>query len=250
MNSNVSLHPYIRIMLAVCLIGAIGLGVFKASFAKFSSSASNVNNQFTASTIFPTPTQPDLISSKTNNIVAVSFVYPFIWKIRVQNSGSATASFSNTQELLKDERTSTGVSSYASGSFLATAGGGATGTVNCTASGTNNRDLTCTASGNVSIPAGGYFDISYPVTPTTSGTLDNPRSGAICKADRNTVVTESNETNNDCSNSVIIPANCQQACQQISKTIYSCVSNNNNKCSGGTILGGNDQFCSHYCCCQ
>jgi hypothetical protein len=56
MNAELSLNTYVRTALTVCLAGTIGLGVFKASYAKFSSSASNINNQFAASTAFPTPT--------------------------------------------------------------------------------------------------------------------------------------------------------------------------------------------------
>lgn len=56
MNTALSHNIYVRTALTVCLLGAIGLGVFKATFAKFSSSASNTNNQFAASSAFPTPT--------------------------------------------------------------------------------------------------------------------------------------------------------------------------------------------------
>src|SRR5206468_11176925 len=50
-----------------------------------------------------------------------------------------------------------------------------------------------------------FFEVSFSVTATATGTLANPRSGGgICKADPANNVTESNETNNDCSNSVTV----------------------------------------------
>ena len=150
--------------------------------------------------------QPDLSATKSHTPGGNAMVaQPFTWTVRVQNSGTATASFSNTQEILKDERPSTGVTSYGSPSTVA--GGGATGTVSCAQSGSPiSRDLTCTANGTVTVPVGGYFDIFYAATPSSVGTLTNPRSSANCSTDRNGVITESNEGNNACSDSVSVSA--------------------------------------------
>ncbi len=123
----------------------------------------------------------------------------------MQNTGAATATFSNTNEVLKDERPSVGVTSY--GAASAVAGGGATGTVTCAATGGGvNPDLTCTASGTVTIPQNGYFDISYSVTPSAVGPLTNPRAAAVCSVDRLLAVGEFNESNNTCSETVTVVA--------------------------------------------
>ena len=151
----------------------------------------------------PAP-QPDLTATKTNNVSGNATVnQAFTWTIRVQNSGSATATFSNNQDILWDERPSTGVSSYGTPTITTS---GTTGNFDCTQSGTNSRDLVCEANGAATMPAGSYIDIAYTVTPSAVGALSNPRSGQSCEADDDNIVAESNENNNDCSNSVTVVA--------------------------------------------
>lgn len=148
--------------------------------------------------------KPELTAVKTNNVGGqATYGQPFTWTIRAQNAGPGVATFTNNQEILRDERSSTGVSAY--GVATVTPGGGATGTVNCVASGGGvNATLTCTANGAVTLPVSGYFDIAYTATPNVSGTLTNPTSGGICRVDRNDVVDEVDDstTNNNCSNNV------------------------------------------------
>lgn len=148
---------------------------------------------------------PELTATKTNDVNGNATInQPFTWKIQVKNTGDATATFSNGKEILTDERPSTGVSSY--GSPTVTAGGGASGTISCSQSGTDNRDLLCTANGTVTIPVNGYFDISFTVTPDDTGSLTNPRSSHNCDVDGGSNVSEKDENNNSCSNSVTVSA--------------------------------------------
>ena len=153
--------------------------------------------------IYTAAPQPDLTATKTNNVSGNATVnQAFTWTIRVQNSGAATATFTNNEDILRDERPSTGVSSYESPTITTS---GITGNVDCTQSGTNNRDLTCEADGIVTLPPGSYIDISFTVTPNATGTLSNPRSGQDCEADDdNNEVSESNENNNDCTDTVTV----------------------------------------------
>ena len=148
---------------------------------------------------------PDLTATKTNNVAGNATVnQAFTWTIHVQNSGAATAIFSNNQDVLWDERPSAGVSSYGTPSVTTS---GTTGSFDCTQSGTNNRDIVCEANGAAAMPAGSYIDIAYTVVPSAVGTLNNPRSGESCTADNNNVVAESNEGDNNCSDSVTVSHN-------------------------------------------
>jgi len=179
-------------------------GTYNAYF-RISGSNSNCDNEtgsiFTMTNAV-TVISPDLTATKTNNVGGNATVnQAFTWTIRIQNSGAATVTFTNNQEVLRDERPSSGVSSYGSPTVTSS---GTTGNLSCTETGSSNRDLTCKANGTVTMPAGSYSDISYTVTPSSVGSLSNPRSGAVCRTDRNTVISESNEGNNDCSNSVTV----------------------------------------------
>ena len=149
----------------------------------------------------PAP-QADLTATKTNSVVgSAAFNQPFTWTIRVQNSGTATASFSDNQDILRDERPSTGVASYGAPTAV---GVGTTGNFDCTQSGTNNRDLVCEANGATTMPVGSYVDVTFTATPNASGSLTNPRNSGDCSADNGNVVSESNENNNTCSNNVTV----------------------------------------------
>lgn len=149
----------------------------------------------------PAP-QPDLTATKTNNVGGNAVINtPFTWTIRVENIGLGNASFTNNQNILWDERASTGVSSYGTPTITTN---GTTGSFDCTLSGTNNRDLVCEANGAATMPPGSYIDIAYTVTPSAAGTLNNPRSGESCLADDGGVITESSENNNSCANSVTV----------------------------------------------
>ena len=144
--------------------------------------------------------QPDLTVVKTNNVSgAATNGVPFTWTIHVTNTGAAVASFSNTQTILTDNLPSG--PTYGAPSVSGQVG--ITGTINCGTIVSN--DLNCTASGPVAIAGTtGAFDVSFSVTPNSTTTLVNPRSGLLCKVDPSTLVTESNESNNTCSDSATV----------------------------------------------
>ncbi|MFZ2663856.1 MAG: SdrD B-like domain-containing protein [Patescibacteria group bacterium] len=152
--------------------------------------------------------QPDLTAEKTNNIGGNATVnQPFNWKIHIVNRGFGSAVFNSGETILTDNLPSSGVT-YGSPSVLNRSG--VTGIINCSIS---SNDLSCTASGSVTINVGGSLDVSWSVTPTVAGSLENPRSSAYwdnCEVDPDwgdwgyDVIDESNEDNNTCSNTVSV----------------------------------------------
>ena len=54
------------------------------------------------------------------------------------------------------------------------------------------------------MPANATFTVTFNVTPSTAGTLANPRVGSVCRIDSSSVVTETDETNNNCADSVTV----------------------------------------------
>jgi hypothetical protein len=67
------------------------------------------------------------------------------------------------------------------------------------------NDLTCTASGlTVTLGSQASFEITFSATPSAAGTFLNPRSGGVCAVDPHNNVTETNETNNNCSDGVFV----------------------------------------------
>ena len=114
--------------------------------------------------------------------------------------------FGNTQQVfLSDGLPSvTGVTYGAVGVVTS----GTTGTISCAITGGVN--LACTAGGGgFTMPANATFTVSIPVSanPANPVTLANPRTGSICRIDSSSIVSETNETNNDCSDSVVVITN-------------------------------------------
>jgi cysteine-rich repeat protein len=161
------------------------------------------------------PSQPDLTITKTNNLGGGNAVVdtPFIWKIRVENTGNATATFDKNEMIVKDNMPSSHVGTYGTVSVSASAGvTGVPSKLNCYQNGTDDADLVCrvknTNGYSITIPAGDYIDFSVTVNPTSVGTITNPKpgSGNICDVDHEHKIDESNESNNACSDSVNIVA--------------------------------------------
>ncbi|MEM7052158.1 MAG: CHRD domain-containing protein [Acidobacteriota bacterium] len=150
-------------------------------------------------TAAPVSAQPDLIATKTNDTSSVGVVgTPFTWTIKVDNIGSSDYFIAGSFDLLRDELPNTNIT-Y--GSPNITAQSGVTGTIVCRLS---NFRLSCDGFTNVTIAAGGSFTVAVTATPSAAGTFDNPRSGQICRADPGNEDSESNESNNDCSDSVVV----------------------------------------------
>jgi ELWxxDGT repeat protein len=148
------------------------------------------------------PPPPDLSATKTNNVGGSTVVAGWTWTITVSNSGVGAATFSAGQTILSDNLPSTGLS-YGSPSVVNPSGVTGTGSISCSISGNN---LACAASGGaVTIAANtGSFQVQFVATPNTTGTFANPRSGGSCSVDPDGNISEDNETNNACSNSVTV----------------------------------------------
>ncbi|HMB51797.1 MAG TPA: IPTL-CTERM sorting domain-containing protein, partial [Thermoanaerobaculia bacterium] len=142
---------------------------------------------------------PDLTLTKTNDTSGVGEVgTPFTWSLRVDNGGGAAASFSSSDPILIDNLPSSGL---AYGTPSVSSSSGLTGTVGCTIVASN---LACSATTAVTLAAGGHVTVSFTATPSADGTYDNPRSGGGCLVDDDFLISESDESNNTCSDSVVV----------------------------------------------
>jgi LPXTG-site transpeptidase (sortase) family protein len=131
----------------------------------------------------------DLTVTKTDNVSgSVAQNGTFSWKITVNNSGTGTATFADTQVILNDGLP--GVAGYYPQGVLTVTNGAIppTGTINCSIAGTA---LNCIASGVVTLPTGASFSITFNVTPTL--TVNLPNSVTV---DPNNNVPEGNDSNN------------------------------------------------------
>jgi len=149
------------------------------------------------------PPQADLVVSKTNDAGgAITVGNDFDWTLTVTNNGQGVATFDN-QDILEDDMP--GNADYTpTNNIVVTTGGGVTGNIDCDI---NSDTLVCDDNNNgsiVVIPAGGWFTVSFTVTPDDTGSLNNPDNGNsdVCMVDPDNEITESNENNNDCSDSV------------------------------------------------
>jgi uncharacterized repeat protein (TIGR01451 family) len=68
------------------------------------------------------------------------------------------------------------------------------------------NDLTCIANTNINLFQVSSFQVRFDVTPNSTGSLGNPRTTGVCKADPDNWIDEFDEFNNDCSNSVTVTA--------------------------------------------
>jgi hypothetical protein len=146
-----------------------------------------------------TPTSTDLTATKTDNVGGqATFPSSWTWTISVANGGNTAGTFTSGKTILSDNLPNSNIN-Y--GSALVSNSVSVTGTISCSI--TASFDLICTASGDVTIGPGGSFDISLSATPTTSGTYVNPRTGGSCLVDPDNVVSESNDSNNTCGDTVV-----------------------------------------------
>ncbi len=139
--------------------------------------------------------RPDLTATKSNNVSgAITVGNPFTWTVTVANSGSAGATFTSGQTILHDDLPAGPTYGAPTVQNLVNVSG--SGSIACAIA---SNTLTCTASGGpVTLGATtGAFEVAFSVTPSAAGALTNP-TGGVCRADPNSVITESNEGNNDC----------------------------------------------------
>ena len=160
------------------------------------------------------PSQPDLIATKSNDTGGSGNVgSTFQWRITVRNDGEASATF--------DEATGTDPEEIDSPRFLTDAlptgadygsltiddSGVASGSARCEKQVFDGVTLIrCAADGSITFDPGDAFAVAIEVTPTATGELANPleREGAICAVDPQGAVSESDETNNNCSDVVTV----------------------------------------------
>src|SRR5207247_52349 len=141
---------------------------------------------------------------KTNDLGGGNAVVnaPFNWTITIANNGSVAATYTNDTVLTDDLPTSG--ATY--GSPTCVPGAGASGTCTCSIS---SNTLTCTSGGGSNalvVSAGGTVTITVQVTPTTAGTLTNPRSAGTCAVVDPPGVGDSDPANNNCSDAVVVVA--------------------------------------------
>jgi hypothetical protein len=138
----------------------------------------------------------DLSAAKSNNVGSSLFIgQSFDWTITISNTQSPAAEFANTETILIDNLPN-GNTVY--GAPVVQNDTNITGLnfVDCQIV---NNLLTCTASGGT-VTIGsftGSFDVVFAVTPANIGAFTNP-TGGVCQVDPNDLITESDETNNDC----------------------------------------------------
>ena len=137
----------------------------------------------------------DLVLAKTDSTGGAGAVgTDFTWTLTISNNGSLPADFSSGQRLLTDPLP--GGADYSGMSIDASGLSGSS--VTC---GVTGSTLDCNADGAVTIAGGESFTVSFTANPNTDGNLDNTAS-----VDPDNAVIESNETNNDGSNTVVIAA--------------------------------------------
>lgn len=183
-------------------------GTYDVSFRAFNNAGCAFSSGNGSSEIFTltngiTVTGPDLSVVKTNNVSGTAIVNnPFIWTLTVTNNGAASVTFDNNQDILEDDFP-TGLSYADSSNLAVVTAGSVTGTIDCDIS---SDTLDCDASGPIVFPVGGSFSVDVEITPSSVATLTNPRSGSgnICRVDPDVLKPESDETNNNCSDSVAV----------------------------------------------
>jgi len=152
-------------------------------------------------------TAPGLTATKTNDAGGTLLLGgSFSWTIQVSSAtggSTGTATFASGEVVLRDNLP-TGPS-YGSVTITdgATAPGGS-GSLNCSIA---SDTLTCSASGgSVTLPPSASFSASFSVTPTSAGDLTNPSSGVgdVCQVDPDGLISESDESNNDCADTVAV----------------------------------------------
>lgn len=157
-----------------------------------------------------TVVQPDMVITKTHEGTTMSGG-SFKWKLHVANTGTANAVFDKNNEILRDDMPSTGVGIYGAPSVLNLTGVTVVGSISCTQGGSKNENLICKVSGtngdSVTMAPDSFFDVFVDVNPTSVGALSNPRANGKCGVDKyytEDQVTESNESNNACSDTVTV----------------------------------------------
>jgi hypothetical protein len=125
---------------------------------------------------------------------------PFTWTIMISNAGGTEATFGAGETIFADNLPDSDIA-YGPVTLVNVSTVACADRVSCAIDGSSN--LTCSASGgSVYIGRGGSFDVQFSANPSGGGMFNNPRPAGICRVDPDSLVTESDETNNDCSDGV------------------------------------------------
>jgi hypothetical protein len=146
---------------------------------------------------------PDLTAVKSNNVSSSTvFGQTWTWTVAVANTGTSGATFTSGQTILRDNLPHSNIS-YGPTSIVGITDVTNSGNIVCSIAG---NDLNCIANGGtVTLGATtGAFSVQFSATPSATGTFANPRTAGVCAVDPSTVVTESNEADNACSNTVTV----------------------------------------------
>jgi uncharacterized repeat protein (TIGR01451 family) len=152
-----------------------------------------------------TNTAPDLTAAKSDNVShATTLGNSWTWKITVSNTGTSSAAFTSSQVILTDDLPNSNIT-YGSASAS-----NIVGTItnsNAILCSIASSSLSCTANlATVTMAASSSFDVTFTATPSAVGTFANPRNLGTCAVDPNTLIAESNENNNSCSDTVTVTA--------------------------------------------
>ena len=185
------------------LTNPAGAGICRVDPGTLIAESNETNNNCTANTVTVTA-QPNLSATKTNNVTGTYVLGAapgyYTWSVLVANAaGAGTASFAAGQTILTDDLP---VGPAYSNVTVVNGGTAPAGTIYCSITG---NTLTCVASTAVTMAANASFTVTFRVAPAAYGSHVNPSEG-ICRADPSDVITESNEGNNDCTNTVTVNA--------------------------------------------
>jgi hypothetical protein len=150
-------------------------------------------------------TAPDLSAALSDDVGgATTLGNHWTWTIHVANGGDGGATFATGQMILTDNLPASGIG-YGPASVAHVTNVTGSANLSCSVSGS---DLSCSASGGpVTIGAStGGFDVSIIATPSTGGSFVNPRPGAACAVDPQSVIVESSQVNTLCSDTVTVSA--------------------------------------------
>jgi predicted outer membrane repeat protein len=146
----------------------------------------------------------DMTLSKANNVSNSAVVgQPWNWTLTAANTGSP-ATFTSGQTILTDNLPNSNV---LYGAPTVQNVSNITGSANISCAIVSN-DLTCVANGGsvtfASNVGASNFDVVFSATAQVAGSYQNPRTGGgLAKIDPNTLIAESNETNNSPSNNTV-----------------------------------------------
>jgi hypothetical protein len=142
---------------------------------------------------------PDFTATKTRDTDGPTAPgKPWLWTISITNTGRVAATYQYHETIILDQRPDSGLT-YGAGEVLNYDNVICPRRMHCPIDG--SPDLRCRPAGEVIIRPGGSFDVQFSATPSAGGVFNNPRAAGICRVDPDSLVAESDEGNNDCSDS-------------------------------------------------